>query len=112
MFVYLTGGLAVLASINMFADAYVARAALIAAGWTMFSIAAFGFLKALPVLLSDFVGSDPVTASIKCIINSIIGTILSKAILTALGITIDVALFYVLTFILGLTALVWGYSRA
>jgi hypothetical protein len=52
-----------------------------------------------------------VTASIKCIVNTVLGIAIATAILKALGVSIGGFLYYLFTFILGITALSLGYSR-
>ncbi len=109
--VYFAAGVVALGIISTFVDAYVARAVLIATGWTLLSISTLGFTKTIPIYLSNIIGSDPVTASIKCIINTLLGVTITTAILKVLGISVGGFLFYFLTFILGIMALTLGYSR-
>ena len=108
---YFVGGVLVLSGVYFLADTPTARAILITAGWTLLALSTLGFTKTIPIYLSNIVGSDPVTTSIKCIINTLLGIVITTAILKALGVSIGGFLFYLFTFILGITALFLGYSR-
>jgi len=108
---YFASALAVLAATNSLADAHFARAALIAAGWTLLTISTLGMARVLPILLSRIVGEDPVNGSIKSIINALIGLGIATAVLKVFKVSAYFFLFYILNLILGGIALFWGYSK-
>jgi len=93
------------------ADVYVARAILITVGWTLLSLTTLGFTKTIPIFVSKFTGGDLVTASIKCIINTLLGVAITTAILKALGASLSGFAFYFTTLILGVMALTLGYTK-
>jgi 5-hydroxyisourate hydrolase-like protein (transthyretin family) len=92
-------------------DAYIARAALITVGWTLLALSTLGFTRTIPIFASRIMREDPVKASIKCIINTLLGVAISTAILKTLGVSILTTPFYLITFALGLTALSLGYTK-
>ena len=104
--------LSVIIGASFLPDVYTSRTVLITAGWTLLALSTLGFTKTIPIYLSNIVGSDPVTTSIKCIINTLLGIAITTAILKALGVSLGGFLFYILTFILGITALCIGYTKA
>jgi hypothetical protein len=111
LIVYQVGGLAALYYVYSFFDAYTARAALITAGFTLLALSTLGFTKTIPIFVSNIVGGDTVTAAVKCIVNSILGFAIMTTILRALGASVLKLPFYVITFVLGLTALYLGYTK-
>ncbi len=108
---YGAGGFAALYSVYSFFDAYAARAALITAGFALLALSTLGFTKTIPIFVPKIIGGDPVTAAVKCIVNSILGFAITTAILRVLGASVLKLPFYVITFVLGLTALYLGYTK-
>jgi hypothetical protein len=92
-------------------DAYLARAALIALGWTLLSISTLGLTRILPVLASGVTGTDPVAASVRSIVNTLLGAAISTAILRVLKVNLYQFLFYMSNVVLGMVALGAGYLQ-
>jgi hypothetical protein len=110
-FAYLLIGTLMIVGIASSSDVHLARAVLIAAGWTLLSIATFGLASVLPVLLTKLTGEDLLTACVKCIIKAALGVVISTAILKALKIGLSMFIFYLANLILGSIALSLGYSK-
>ena len=108
---YFCGFLAAMALINSYPDAYLSRAVLIAMGWTLLSIATMGATRIMSWLTSIITGADKITASVKCVINTLLGVIISTSILEALKVSLYHFTFYVFNLILGAVGVGMGYAR-
>jgi hypothetical protein len=108
---YFCGFLAAMALINSYPDAYLSRAVLIAMGWTLLSIATMGATRIMSWLTSIITGADKITASVKCVINTLLGVIISTSILKALKVSLYHFTFYVFNLILGAVGVGMGYAR-